>query len=98
MGPGGPEIHIFVFRQTLRVRISHAWRENRISLETLRFDSFKHGPHLNASHLIIFKNSLRTAKKTPHFTVTEIDRLTLFKEIIAVYCENNTKPVNTFFG
>jgi hypothetical protein len=37
---------------------------------------------------IIFKNSVRTGKKTPHFTVTEINRLTLFKEIIAVYSED----------
>jgi hypothetical protein len=38
-----------------------------------------------------FKKSVRTAKKTPHFTVTKINLLTLFKEIIAVYCENNTR-------
>jgi hypothetical protein len=29
---------------------------------------------------IIFQASVRTAKKTPHFTVTKINRLTLFKE------------------
>jgi uncharacterized protein YktB (UPF0637 family) len=46
----------------------------------------------------IFKNSVRTAKKTPHFTVTKIDRLTLFKEIIAVYSENHTKPIKTLRG
>jgi hypothetical protein len=40
--------------------------------------------------LIIFKNSVRTAKKTPRLTVTKINRLTLFKEIIAVYDENHT--------
>jgi hypothetical protein len=39
-------------------------------------------------------NSVRTAKKTPHFTVTKISWLTLFKEIIAVCYENHTKPVN----
>jgi hypothetical protein len=37
---------------------------------------------------IIFKNSVRTAKKTPHFTITKINWLMLFKEIIAVYTEN----------
>jgi hypothetical protein len=42
--------------------------------------------------LIIFKNSVRTAKKTPHFTITRINWLTLFKEIIAVYSENHMKP------
>jgi hypothetical protein len=40
-------------------------------------------------------NSVRTAKKTPHFTVTKINRLTLFKEIIAVYSETHTKHINT---
>jgi recombinational DNA repair protein (RecF pathway) len=38
---------------------------------------------------IIFKNSVRTAKKTQLFTITKINWLTLFKEIIAVYCKSN---------
>jgi hypothetical protein len=44
---------------------------------------------------IIFKNSVRTAKKTQLFTIKKINWLTLFKEIITVYGENNTKLVNT---
>jgi hypothetical protein len=44
---------------------------------------------------IIFKYSVRTAKKTQHFTITKINWLTLFKEIIAVYSENHTKTINT---
>jgi hypothetical protein len=44
---------------------------------------------------IIFKNSVRTAKKTPHFTITKINWSTLFKEIIVVYSEILTKPINT---
>jgi hypothetical protein len=40
---------------------------------------------------IVFKNSVRTAKKTLHFTITKINWLTLFKEIIAVYSENRRK-------
>jgi hypothetical protein len=47
-----------------------------------------------AARLVTLKNSVRTAKKTPHFTVTEINRLTPFKEIIAVYSENHTKHTN----
>jgi hypothetical protein len=31
-----------------------------------------------------FKNSVVTSKRTPHFTITKINWLTLFKEIIAV--------------
>jgi hypothetical protein len=48
--------------------------------------------------VLIFKNSVRTAKKTQLFTITKINWLTLFKEIIAVYSENNTKHINTLCG
>jgi hypothetical protein len=44
---------------------------------------------------IIFKNPVRATKKTPHFTITKIDWLTLFKEIIAVYSETHMNPRNT---
>jgi hypothetical protein len=43
---------------------------------------------------IILKNSVRTAKKTQHFTITKISQFMLFKEIIAVYRENHTNPIN----
>jgi hypothetical protein len=42
---------------------------------------------------ITVKNSVRTSKRTPHFTITKINWLTLFKEIIAVYTEKHTKHV-----
>jgi len=42
-----------------------------------------------------FKNSVRTSKRTPHFTITKINWLTLFKKIIAVYTENHLKHMNT---
>jgi hypothetical protein len=44
---------------------------------------------------IILKNSVRTAKKATHFTITKINWLALFKEIIAVYSENYKKHTNT---
>jgi len=47
---------------------------------------------------MLFKNSVRTSKRTQHFTITNINWLTLFKEITAVYTENHTKPVNTKCG
>jgi hypothetical protein len=40
---------------------------------------------------IIFKNSVRTSKRTPHFTITKFNLLMLFKEILAVYTDNHTK-------
>jgi hypothetical protein len=42
---------------------------------------------------IIFNNSVRTAKKTQHFIITKINWLMLFKEIITIYSENHTKPL-----
>jgi hypothetical protein len=44
---------------------------------------------------MLFKNSVRTSKRTPHFTITKINWLTLFKEIIAVYSENHAEPIHT---
>jgi hypothetical protein len=43
---------------------------------------------------MLFKNPVRTSKRTPHFTITKINWLTLFKEIIAVYFQNQTEPIN----
>jgi hypothetical protein len=44
---------------------------------------------------MLFKNSVRTTKRTPHFTITEINWLMLFKEIIAVYSQKQKKPTQT---
>jgi hypothetical protein len=43
-------------------------------------------------------NSVLTSKKTQHFTTTKINWLMLFGEIITVYFENHTKPINKFCG
>jgi hypothetical protein len=43
----------------------------------------------------VFKNPVRTSKRTPYFTITKIKLLTVFKGIIAVYSENHTQPINT---
>jgi hypothetical protein len=47
---------------------------------------------------MLFKNSVRTSNRTPHFTITEIKWLMLFTEIITDYSENHTKPINTKCG
>jgi hypothetical protein len=47
---------------------------------------------------MLFKNSVRTSKRTPHYTITKINWLTLFKEIIAVYSENNKDHVSKLYG
>jgi hypothetical protein len=46
----------------------------------------------------MFKDSVHTAKKTRHLTITELKLLTLFKEIIAVYTENHTELISTKCG
>jgi hypothetical protein len=43
---------------------------------------------------MLFKNSVRTSKRTPHFIIAKINWLTLFKEIIAVYTEDHAKPIH----
>jgi hypothetical protein len=43
---------------------------------------------------MLFKNPVRTSKRTPHFTITKINWLTLFKQIIAFYTDNLTEPIN----
>jgi hypothetical protein len=50
------------------------------------------------AYLNVCNNSVRTAKKTQHFTITKINWLTLFKEIIAVYIENHMKPIHTIYS
>jgi hypothetical protein len=43
-------------------------------------------------------DSVHISKRTPHFTITYINWLTLFKEIIAVCSENHTEPTNTKYS
>lgn len=42
---------------------------------------------------IICKNSIRTARKTWHFSITKNNFLTVFQEIMLVYSDNNTKTI-----
>jgi hypothetical protein len=44
---------------------------------------------------MLFKDPVRTSKRTPYFTITNIKWLTLVKDIIAVYSENPSQPINT---
>jgi hypothetical protein len=47
---------------------------------------------------ILYNNSVRTSQETHHITAAKPNRLMLFKEIIAIYCENHTKHTNTLHG
>jgi hypothetical protein len=45
----------------------------------------------------LFKNSVRTSKRTQPFTITNIILLTLFKEIDHVYTYYHAEPINIKF-
>jgi hypothetical protein len=46
----------------------------------------------------VFKISVRTSQETYHVSATEPNRLMLFRERVAVYCENHTEHTNTLCG
>jgi actin-related protein len=46
----------------------------------------------------IYKNSVRTSQETHHLSATETNRLMLFRETVAVYCENHTEHTDTLCG
>jgi hypothetical protein len=47
---------------------------------------------------IIFKNSVRTSQETHHVSATKPNRLLLFRETVAVYCEKHTEHTDTLSG
>jgi hypothetical protein len=47
---------------------------------------------------IMFKQPVRTSQETHSVCATKPNRLMLFREIIAVYCENNTEHISTLCG
>jgi hypothetical protein len=47
------------------------------------------------SNLNNIDSSVRTSKKTQHFSITKTNWFVLFKEIIAVYSDNHAKSINT---
>jgi hypothetical protein len=44
------------------------------------------------------KSSVRTSQETHYVSATKPNGLMLFREIIAVYCENHTEHINTLCG
>jgi hypothetical protein len=40
---------------------------------------------------ITFKNSVRTSQETHYVSATKPNRLMLFRDTVAVYCENHTE-------
>jgi hypothetical protein len=46
----------------------------------------------------IYKNPVRISQETHYVTATKPNRLMLFGETVAVYCENHTEHINTLCG
>jgi hypothetical protein len=46
----------------------------------------------------VYLYSVRTSQETQYVSATKPNRLMLFREIIAVYCENHTEHINTLCG
>jgi hypothetical protein len=60
-------------------------------------ESLDLGWNPNFSH-VIFKNSVCTSQETHYVSATKPNRLMLFRETVAVYCDSNVKHVNTLCG
>jgi hypothetical protein len=56
---------------------------------------FFSAPFPNTLSLCLYKHSVRTSQETHYVSATETNRLMLFKETVAVYCENHTDCVGT---
>jgi hypothetical protein len=52
----------------------------------------------NAKTLYIYMNSVHTSQETHYVSGRKPNRLMLFREIIAVYCENHTEHIDTLCG
>jgi hypothetical protein len=46
---------------------------------------------------VSYKNVVRTSQETHHVSGTQPNRLMLFRETVAVYCENRTEHTRTVF-
>jgi hypothetical protein len=57
----------------------------------MHISPLKHEAHPN-------KNSVPTFPKVQRVSITYIRLSVLFREIITVYSENHTKPINTLYG
>jgi hypothetical protein len=46
----------------------------------------------------VHENAIGTSQETHYFSATETNRLMLFRETVAVYCESHTEHINTLCG
>jgi hypothetical protein len=46
----------------------------------------------------MYKDSVRTSQETHYVSATKTNRLMLFRETVAVYCENHTEHIYTLWA
>jgi hypothetical protein len=52
-------------------------------------------PYGTHKYTLVYKNSVRTSQETHYVSATKPNRLLLFRETVAGYCENRTEHTNT---
>jgi hypothetical protein len=62
------------------------------------FKIFKHINSFKIKFLLIYKNSVRTSQETHYVSAKKPNRLMLFRERVAVYCENHMEHTDTLCG
>jgi translation initiation factor IF-1 len=68
--------------------------------ETVAVYCENHAEHINTlcgqnAETLYIKNPVRTSQVTHYVSATETNRLMLFRETVAVYCEDHTEHTNT---
>jgi hypothetical protein len=48
--------------------------------------------------ILVYKNSVRMSQETHYISATKPNRLMLFRETVAVYCESHTEHTDTLCG
>jgi hypothetical protein len=93
-------------RTSQETHYASATKPNRLMLfgETVAVYYENHTEHTNtlcgqnAEFKIIYKNSVPTSQETHYVSTTKPNRLMLFGETVAVYCENHTEHTDTPCG
>jgi hypothetical protein len=68
-----------------------SWKHRVCNVELIAFvNPLKTAVRLN----IHYMNSVRTSQETHHVSATKPNRLMLFRETVAVYCENHTEHID----
>jgi hypothetical protein len=81
--------------KTARDRLQRASTSRQFVTSTRQqHDTLREYPHTHT----VFTDSVRTSEETHYVPATETNRLMLFTETIAVYCENRTEHTDTLCG